>query len=147
MSQQAYILFYANQDTTATTTPAKEQVKEPTPSISKQENVQSNGTAEKRKTRDEDDESPKKKLKDEFVEGQDVVVADRPQDWFVRSSALPYRSLRGSYSPDTYGAALSHPSAWVVRPIDQPLSDEDRKFLVTPTPRKWRKKPSTWHIV
>lgn len=164
MSQQAYILFYAN-DTgkvAATTPAAKEQSNDTktaiAPSISTKEKEnnddthvqQPNGIAEKRKARDEEEEeevqSSKKKLKDEFEKGDDVI-ADRPQDWFVRSSALPYRSLRGRYSPDTYGAALSHPSAWVVRPIDQPLTDDDRKNLVTPTPRTWRKKPSTWHIV
>lgn len=165
MSQQAYILFYANDSGKVATAahPAKEQSNDtqkaaPAPSISAKDkennddaHVQSNGIAEKRKARVEEEEeeevqSPKKKLKDEFEQGEDVI-ADRPQDWFVRSSALPYRSLRGRYSPDTYGAALSHPSAWVVRPIDQPLTEEDRKNLVTPTPRTWRKKPSTWHII
>ena len=158
MSQQAYILFYANDTGKMAAPPTKEPSNEMTkeanaPSISsKQENAhkQPNGVAEKRKGRDEEQEEEDvlslKKLKAEFTEGKGVV-ADRPQDWFVRSSALPYRSLRGSYSPDTYGAALSHPSAWVVRPIDQPLTDDDRKYLVTPSPRKWRKKPSTWHIV
>lgn len=149
MSQNAYMLFYQQEQSQKSTTTAKpiEIVLEappavlPAPAIKKKvEVVEEPKKSEKKKEEAvnvptikngmiiEPTAAPKKTPKQEEapvkkekkrVVLEPMIIADHPANWVMQSSDKPLRSLRGNLSPDTYSSAVSDLTAW------QTLSTKD----------------------
>lgn len=105
LSQNAYMLFYQQDNLVVADQPVKKQqqiseppvVMQPPPPVAAKKVLV-------------DPSLPKKEKKKVVMEPE--IKADHPDLWVMQSSDKPCRSLRGNLSPPTYGAAVSDPSSW-----------------------------------
>ena len=170
LSQQAYILFYAREtsspESTATKkdeellkrTPVKEEEKE-----EKEEKVEEEEEEEeelqdsvlgKRKNNVEEallDLLAKKKKLTTKKGADPMLVSDSRGSWYVRSSDLPFRSLRGNLSPPTFSAASTDLSAWDIRSrtsneIEEEKDEEKKVPIKTTVGNKYKRRLVPWNI-
>lgn len=104
LSQNAYMLFYQQDQANIPSEKKKTTVPEPTPIIIETPPIVPVKPAIKDTT-----VSKPAAVKKVHIE---TVYADNPSEWVTQSADKPFRSLRGKMSPPTYGAAVSDVSSW-----------------------------------
>ncbi|KAI8082314.1 hypothetical protein BDF21DRAFT_338336 [Thamnidium elegans] len=138
LSQNAYMLFYQQDQTNIPQTPSPPlpHVIEPTlPTIIPKPVLKDI----KKPTPTEVKPAGTKRVHIETID------SDNPSEWVTQSTDKPFRSLRGKLSPPTYGAAVSDESSWHQRDISEFLrqqkSQKRRRFR-----KNLESKKASWNV-
>lgn len=108
MKENAYMLFYQQEQTTS------KHIPEPEPTPMEIVVEESPVVTLKKAIRDKQVVKPKDTRR---VIIEQNVISDSPASWVTQSSEKPHRSLRGNLSPPTYSAAVSDESSWDINDL------------------------------